>query len=112
MSTEHQLATTIAASSVSGITTPEATITALRQEMEALRAEVASLRAMMAPGQPAEAYTVATNGSNPDMEESSDSNSESSADGMTSRRDLLKWGGLGAAAAFAAAGGVAMTTTT
>ena len=112
MSTEHQLATTIAASSVSGITTPEATITALRQEMEALRAEVASLRAMMAPVQPAEAYTVATNGSNPDMEESSDSNSESGADGMTSRRDLLKWGGLGAAAAFAAAGGVAMTTPT
>lgn len=77
----------------------------LRQELATLRAEFAAFRAAMASAAspestalPAVSDTVATG----------ESEHEPSG-GMTTRRTLLKWGGLGAAAALAAAGGATLT---
>lgn len=85
-------------------------VTALRQELEALRAEFAAFRAAVSPimeqMHPPVIPPAATS------EPAADDHEQGQSIAIASRRDLLKWGGLGAAAALAAAGGAGLTSQT
>ena len=94
-------------------------VAALQQELEALRAaheqELARLRAEMAAEvgslraavTATDAPSIAPSDALPDV-----SPDAAHADTTTTRRNLLKWGGIGAAAALAAAGGASLTSPT
>lgn len=101
-------------------------VAALRQELEALRAEVAALRASLLPNgsfdqktsyTPSNTSSALTNINT--ASDASDASDERAANtdirvtptNATSRRSLLKWGGLGAAAAVAAGSATFMAQT-
>jgi hypothetical protein len=82
-------------------------VSALRQELTTLRAEIAAMRETPVSSPPTVSAIAA-------MPEGSDRDAQNAnvSDALTSRRNLLKWGGLGAAATLAAAGSTALTTPT
>lgn len=88
----------------------DAEVAALRQELEALRAEFAAFRAAVSPimeqMHPPVTPPAATS------EPAADDHEQGQSIAIASRRDLLKWGGLGAAAALAATGSAALSTPT
>ncbi|HEX5548283.1 MAG TPA: hypothetical protein VFX24_12800 [Ktedonobacterales bacterium] len=95
----------------------EQELAALREEMAA---QIVMLRNALAATQPQpvvalipqESLSPAPVSPDDDAVEEPDEPSHAHANGATSRRTLLKWGGVGAAAALAVAGGAALTTPT
>ena len=90
-------------------------VAALQQELETLRAaheqELARLRAEMAAevGSLRAAVTATVE---PSIASSDTLSEAAHADTTTTRRNLLRWGGIGAAAAIAAAGGASLASPT
>ena len=91
----------------------EQELSALREEM---KAQIMLLRATLAASQTQPMIPQESLPHEPvspdDAVEESDEPSHAQTNGATSRRTLLKWGGVGAAAALAVAGGAALTTPT
>jgi hypothetical protein len=95
----------------------EQELSALREEMAA---QIVMLRTALAATQPQhavasipqESLSPAPESPDDDAVDEPDEPAHGHANGTTSRRTLLKWGGVGAAAALAAAGGVTLTTPT
>lgn len=88
--------------------------TALREEVERLRNQMDTLLAALTP-QPPEQTVCADSPAPLNAEvigddQVSETEHQAHDEGKTSRRALLKWGGLGAAAAIATAGGTALTS--
>src|SRR5690349_15659744 len=91
----------------------EQELSALRKEMTAqivlLRSALAAQQAQpVVASSPQDSLPQTPLSPDDDVEESGES-THTHANGTTSRRTLLKWGGVGAAAALAAAGGTALT---
>src|SRR5690349_6336487 len=101
-------------------------VTALRQELEALRAEIATIRTSLLPNASDDQKTSVlpspdssdTTNAITEGDASNEHESDAGADILstraitTSRRGLLKWGGVGAAVVAAAAGGASLTAQT
>jgi hypothetical protein len=95
-------------------------VVALQWRLDHLQEELAALRSVLVPTAPMEQHSQAnvTPTRFMSLEEQNVSDSAEMDDARdkpsttTSRRDLLKWGGLGAAATLAAAGGAVLTSQT